>query len=44
MQCQQNKDKNALAFKAYYTFFYKKHLYKELEAEKGSKNKELLRN
>ena len=27
-----------------YTFFYKKHLYKELEAEKGSKNKEFLRN
>ena len=28
----------------YYTFFYKEHLYKELEAEKGSKNKEFLRN
>ena len=28
-----------------YTFFlYKEHLYKELEAEKGSKNKEFLRN
>ena len=39
MQCQQNKNKNALAFKAYYTFFYK-----ELEAEKSSKNKEFLRN
>ena len=25
-------------------FFYKKHLYKELEAEKGSKSKEFLRN
>ena len=27
-----------------YTFFYKEHLYKELEAEKGSKNMEFLRN
>ena len=26
------------------TFFYKEHLYKDLEAEKGSKNKEFLRN
>ena len=25
-------------------FLYKEHLYKELEAEKGSKNKEFLRN
>ena len=24
-------------------FFYKEHLYKELEAEKGSKNKEFLK-
>ena len=28
----------------YVFFLYKKHLYKELEAEKGSKNKEFLRN
>ena len=27
-----------------YTVFYKEHLYKELEAEKSSKNKEFLRN
>ena len=27
-----------------YTFFYKEHVYKELEAENGPKNKELLRN
>ena len=25
-------------------FFYKEHVYKELEAENGPKNKELLRN
>ena len=25
-------------------FFYKEHLYKEIEVEKGSKNKEFLRN
>ena len=27
-----------------YTFFFKEHLYKELVAEKGYKNKEFLRN
>ena len=27
-----------------HVFFYKEHLYKELEVEKGSKNKEFLRN
>ena len=27
-----------------HTFSYKEHLYKELEAEKGPKNKEFLRN